>query len=118
MANKTADAIKLVLRLPKAVHRRLKFEAARHDVSLNTEIVQRLKESLPTAQTYRGVRALSDRMISQGVTKHILTGEPLTELNAKLDKLIAAVEALERDEGQAADRRRDAKETKAKKGPT
>jgi len=43
MASKTADAIKLVLRLPKSLHRRLKQQANRNHVSLNTEIVNQLE---------------------------------------------------------------------------
>jgi len=43
MASKTADAIKLVLRLPKPLHRRLKQRANRNNVSLNTEIVNQLE---------------------------------------------------------------------------
>ena len=42
MANKTADAIKLNLRLPKPLHKRLKQQARRNNVSLNTEIVNQL----------------------------------------------------------------------------
>src|SRR5262249_27347695 len=42
MASKTADAIKLVLRLPKPLHKRLKQQARRNNVSLNTEIVNQL----------------------------------------------------------------------------
>jgi HicB family len=43
MANKTADAAKLVVRLPKSLHRRLKQQAKRNNVSLNTEIVNQLE---------------------------------------------------------------------------
>jgi hypothetical protein len=43
MADKTSDAIKLNLRLPKALHRRLKQQAKRNNVSLNTEIVNQLQ---------------------------------------------------------------------------
>jgi hypothetical protein len=43
MASKTADAIKLVLRLPKPLHKRLKQQARRNNVSLNTEIVNQLE---------------------------------------------------------------------------
>jgi len=42
MASKTTDAIKLVLRLPKTLHKRLKQQAKRNNVSLNTEIVNQL----------------------------------------------------------------------------
>jgi hypothetical protein len=43
MADKTSDAIKLNLRLPKPLHRRLKQQAKRNNVSLNTEIVNQLE---------------------------------------------------------------------------
>jgi len=43
MASKTADRYKLVLRLPKPLHKRLKQQARRNDVSLNTEIVNQLE---------------------------------------------------------------------------
>jgi HicB family len=43
MASKTADAIKLVLRLPKPLHKRLKRQARLNNVSLNTEIVNQLE---------------------------------------------------------------------------
>src|SRR5262245_66629777 len=43
MADKTADAIKLNLRLPPALHKRLKQQARRNNVSLNTEIVNQLE---------------------------------------------------------------------------
>ena len=43
MASKTADAIKLVLRLPKPLHKRLRRQANRNNVSLNTEIVNQLE---------------------------------------------------------------------------
>jgi len=45
MADKTADAIKLNLRLPKALHKRLTRQARRNNVSLNTEIVNQLEGS-------------------------------------------------------------------------
>ena len=41
--DKTADAIKLNLRLPKALHKQLKQQARRNNVSLNTEIVNQLE---------------------------------------------------------------------------
>jgi hypothetical protein len=44
-ADKTADAIKLNLRLPPALHKRLRQQAKRNNVSLNTEIVNQLEGS-------------------------------------------------------------------------
>jgi len=43
MSDKTADAYKFVLRLPKPLMRRLKQQAKRNSVSLNTEIVNQLE---------------------------------------------------------------------------
>jgi hypothetical protein len=43
MADKTADAIKLNLRLPKPLHKRLKQQSRRNNVSLNTEIINQLE---------------------------------------------------------------------------
>jgi hypothetical protein len=40
---KTADAVKLMLRLPKSLHKRLQQQAKRNNVSLNTEIVNQLE---------------------------------------------------------------------------
>ena len=45
MADKTADAFKFVLRLPKPLHKRLKQQARRNNASLNTEIVNQLEGS-------------------------------------------------------------------------
>jgi Arc-like DNA binding dprotein len=42
-ANKTTDAVKLVLRLPKSLHRRLTQQAKRNNHSLNSEIVNQLQ---------------------------------------------------------------------------
>jgi hypothetical protein len=40
---KTADAVKLMLRLPRSLHKRLQQQAKRNNVSLNTEIVNELE---------------------------------------------------------------------------
>jgi hypothetical protein len=40
---KTADAVKLMLRLPRSLHKRLQQQAKRNNVSLNTEIVNQLE---------------------------------------------------------------------------
>jgi hypothetical protein len=42
-APKTADAVKLVLRLPKGLHRQLVQRAKQNNVSLNTEILNELE---------------------------------------------------------------------------
>jgi HicB-like protein involved in pilus formation len=43
-APKTVDAVKLVLRLPKRLHRRLVQRAKRNNISLNTEIITELEK--------------------------------------------------------------------------
>jgi uncharacterized membrane protein YheB (UPF0754 family) len=48
--SKTADAVKLVLRLPKSLHKRLRQQAARNNVSLNTEIVTQLEGAEAAAE--------------------------------------------------------------------
>jgi HicB-like protein involved in pilus formation len=49
MADKTADAVKFLLRLPRGLHRRLLQQAKRNNVSLNTEIVNQLESHESTA---------------------------------------------------------------------
>jgi hypothetical protein len=49
MADKTAHTIKLNVRFPPALHKRLKQQARRNNVSLNTEIVNQLSGTLATA---------------------------------------------------------------------
>jgi len=49
--NRTTDAVKLNLRLPKSLHRQLVQQAARRNVSLNTEIVEQLQGS--RARSYK-----------------------------------------------------------------
>jgi hypothetical protein len=62
-ADRTADAIKLNLRLPKPLHKRLKQQARRNNVSLNTEIVNQLEGyeaatiKRVTGMTYEALRA-------------------------------------------------------------
>jgi hypothetical protein len=45
MARKRDDTVKLVLRLPPALHRRLGRAATRKNQSLNSEMIHRLEES-------------------------------------------------------------------------
>jgi hypothetical protein len=94
MARKRDDTIKLVLRLPPALHRRLGRAAARNNQSLNSEMIRRLEESIerdPTLQSTRAVRKMSDLFAQRGRTE--IFGRPLAEINEKLDKLIAALES-------------------------
>jgi hypothetical protein len=57
MARKRDDTVKLVLRLPPALHRRLESAAKRNDQSLNSEMIHRLRQSL---QTEERSKALAD----------------------------------------------------------
>jgi hypothetical protein len=61
--SKTADAVKLVLRLPKSLHKRLRHQAARNNVSLNTEIVTQLE----------GAEAAAEKRMLTVLEKSILT---------------------------------------------
>jgi HicB family len=74
-ANKTADAIKLNLRLPKSLHRHLRQEARRNNVSLNTEIVNELererKLAIPRTIAANAVKILEDRLEDQSIDRAI-----------------------------------------------
>ncbi len=94
MARKRDDTIKLVLRLPPRLHRRLGRAAACNNQSLNSEMIRRLEESIerdPTLQDAHFMRKLSDVLAKKGRTESF--GTPLAEINEKLDKLIAALES-------------------------
>ena len=67
MASKTADAIKLVLRLPKALHKRLTQQARRNNVSLNTEIINQLEGH--EAATVERAREIIKPMIEEATRK-------------------------------------------------
>ena len=62
---KTADAIKLVLRLPKPLHRQLTVEARRRGVSLNTQIVDQLQGY--EARTVQSVTDIVQPLIDEAV---------------------------------------------------
>src|SRR5262245_18858648 len=67
MASKTADAIKLVLRLPKPLHKRLTQQARRNNVSLNTEIINQLEGH--EAATVERAREIIKPMIEEATRK-------------------------------------------------
>jgi hypothetical protein len=69
MASKTADAIKLVLRLPKPLHKRLKQQARRNNVSLNTEIVNQLEghEAASVARMAEALKPALDDAIKEAI---------------------------------------------------
>jgi Arc-like DNA binding domain len=99
MARKRDDTVKLVLRLPPELHRRLTRVAVRKNQSLNSEMIQRLEESFA-----RGARDLKMLRILRGagvteMNEKIDAG--VTEMNEKMDRVIAALEAQEtEDEGE------------------
>jgi HicB family len=63
MDSKKTDTVNLVLRLPKAVHKRLRQQADRHNVSLNTEIVNRLGSH--EAVTMPRLRELFEKIVKE-----------------------------------------------------
>jgi hypothetical protein len=69
MADKTSDAIKLNLRLPKQLHKRLKQQAKRNNVSLNTEIVNQLEghEAASIARTAEWLKPALDDAIKEAI---------------------------------------------------
>jgi predicted DNA-binding protein len=98
MARKRDDTIKLVLRLPPALHRRLTRIATRTNQSLNSEMIRRLEQSFDleptTAQDYRRLKELSERLGAA-------FGTPFTTIIEKLDTIIAQLEAEEtKDDGE------------------
>ena len=99
MASKTADAIKLVLRLPKPLHKRLKQQARRNNVSLNTEIVNQLEghEAATLQQVNQRLKQLNatTALLAEVVqtTRGLLTG---------LGRLVRAREEEAAKEAEAA----------------
>jgi hypothetical protein len=83
------DTVKLVLRLPPALHRRLTRLAAHSNQSLNSEMIQRLEASLgvTTTQEWGFIKDVINLLALRYAPE--LWGGPLSVLNAKLDKLIA-----------------------------
>jgi len=63
MASKTADAVKLVLRLPKPLHKQLRQRAKLNNVSLNTEIVNQLAGA--EAATIRRIMEIAQPLLRE-----------------------------------------------------
>ena len=105
MARKRDDTVKLVLRLPPALHRQLTRIATRKNQSLNSEMVQRLVTSVelwPTDVAFWGsaqdYRDLKSDLARRGGT---LFGGPFAAINERLDEIIAKLEAREsKDDGE------------------
>src|SRR5262245_49157070 len=68
--NRTTDAVKLNLRLPKSLHRQLVQQAARRNVSLNTEIVEQLQGS--QARSHKDLQ----KKLVEAVTKSMRDSPP------------------------------------------
>jgi hypothetical protein len=83
-ADKTTDAIKLNLRLPKHLHKRLKHQAQRNNVSLNTEIVNQL-EGAEAAMAKRMADALRPAL-----------EEAIQKVRQPVEKAIQIVEAIQK----------------------
>jgi len=100
MARKRDDTVKLVLRLPPALHRQLTRIATRKNQSLNSEMVQRLEKSLASdAEELERLRLLKD---SHRRLEEELPSGRLSAAIEKLDRLIAGLakaEELERLRG-------------------
>jgi HicB family len=101
MARKRDDTIKLVLRLPPPLHRRLTRIATRNNQSLNSEMVSGLarwaEEHDPPAQNLRERKKLIEYLQQHGAMSN-LWGTPFAEVTEKLDKLIALAERQESED--------------------
>jgi hypothetical protein len=70
MARKPTDTVQLNLRFSEALRRRLEREAARHERSLNTEIVERLKQSFRVPDLEKAVEQAAERAVEQAIFKY------------------------------------------------
>ena len=66
MARKPTDTVQLNLRFSETLRRRLEREAARHDQSLNAEIVHRLEQSFRVPELEKTI----DRAVEQAIFKY------------------------------------------------
>jgi uncharacterized protein HemY len=92
MADRTADAIKLNLRLPKPLHKRLQRQARRNNVSLNTQIVNELEGSGAAAakQLMEALKPLVDEALEQAIER--VAGSRRSELIEERGRPVAAKE--------------------------
>ena len=83
MARKRDDTVKLVLRLPPALHRRLTRIATRKNQSLNSEMVQRLEKSFEW-------EVFNERLAQRGTPEWESELVPIgsTRINEKLDTIL------------------------------
>ena len=105
MASKTADVIKLVLRLPKPLHKRLKQLARRNNVSLNTELVNQLSNP----KDLRIAPHILKRMV-EGLVRDVrvrgVPVVPVTDLEAAKTRIVALEDEVAHLRGQAESERR------------
>jgi Arc-like DNA binding domain len=91
MARKRDDTIKLVLRLPPELHRRLTRAAAGNNQSLNSEMVRRLEESLSWPRLVPLVGSI--RKAAYAAVEAMYTSPPhATQASAK--RLVSAADEL------------------------
>jgi uncharacterized protein (DUF1778 family) len=88
MAHKRDAVVKLNLRLPRGLHRRLERAATSKNQSLNSEMVSRLEWTF-------GLEAAEKAMAAQGYRDRL----KLIEVRESLDKIIGALGAPE-EEGE------------------
>jgi HicB family len=99
MARKRDDTVKLVLRLPPKLHRRLTRMATRDNQSLNTLMVSVLEAWAGTqdSQSLRAQKEAFEMMKRRGIVSSEWE-RPFAEVIEKLDKLIALAEREESED--------------------
>ena len=108
MARKRDDTVKLVLRLPPQLHRRLTRIATRKNQSLNSEMVQRLERSFEwevasELLARRGTPEYESEAVPIGSGPRTMSDvlAMIERMNNKLDRIIDKPEAEEaKDDGE------------------
>jgi hypothetical protein len=98
MAKKPADTVNLILRLPKALHRRLTQQARRNNVSLNTEIINELegREAALVKWVHENIVKPRDEAV-----RRVYENRVRPRIEAGLDQRLCRIEALLEDIVQA-----------------
>jgi hypothetical protein len=73
MARKPSDIVKLQVRLPEALRRRLEREAARKKQSMNAEIINRLTSSFTAADLREMIRQTTEATTVETIDKALAT---------------------------------------------
>jgi Arc-like DNA binding domain len=71
VARKLTDTVKLQVRLSERLRRRLEQAAKHHEVSMNTEIVDRLDASLQREELEKHIGGVMEQTIHDAVTKTV-----------------------------------------------